>query len=224
MAAAVTVADGLARRHDGQAAVEAADTAPHRRHGRYVAAAITELAAVHGTFTADSIRERAAALADAAGDTFAPHSPNLLPSHIGNAVKAGQIVPVGSYQSPQPTRHASRNKTYRGAGRCIIEPVDPPFPAGPQPRPEPVTVDHPPTTTADVLAALAGGPIVFTRRGFRVCLRFTGDEITAEIIGRWSEPVATLNLAPEQVAIHRNTLPPLAAYAAEQTTQKGPTP
>lgn len=107
---------GLDLRHEGQAAVVAADVAPHRGYGEYVRDALDLFIGWREEFDADDIRVRAGLLAlnDGRAD-IEPHSPNLLPAILGGYVASGRIVRIGEYHSCRKSRRYGRNGRYRAA-------------------------------------------------------------------------------------------------------------
>lgn len=102
-------------RHEGQAAVIAADTAPHRGYAHYFRDAIETLSADGLPFSVDVIRTvaKTAWLYDGNG-AFDP-APNLLPAVIGGYAAAGRIVRCNEYHSDRKSRKYGRNGVYRAA-------------------------------------------------------------------------------------------------------------
>lgn len=71
-------------------------------------AALDHLTAKGAPFNADDVR----ALIPSG---LVPHSPNVIGAIIGGRASAGRILPVGEYNSPRKSRHASRNRMWRAA-------------------------------------------------------------------------------------------------------------
>ena len=107
------MSNGLDLRHEGQAAVLAADTAPHRGYSEYVQQALDILTRTPDTFNPDDVRATAADLMALEGVEIQPHSPNVLPAVIGGWVKAGRIERVAEYHSGRKTRRYGRNGVYQ---------------------------------------------------------------------------------------------------------------
>lgn len=99
--------NGIELRAEGTDATIAADVAPHRMAGPHIKAAIAELAQSGRTFDADDVR---ALLPEG----VVPHSPNLLPAHMGAAAAKGLIVPVGLTRTRRASRRSSRNLLWVG--------------------------------------------------------------------------------------------------------------
>ena len=106
---------GLDLRHEGQAAVVAADAATHRGFKAYLNKALDALMNVCDEFTVDDVRRIASEIAALEGSSAEPHSPNLLPAILGGYVAAGRIVRVGEYHSGRKSRRYGRNGRYRAA-------------------------------------------------------------------------------------------------------------
>lgn len=107
------MATGLDLRHEGQAAVIAADAAPHRGYKVCVTKALDTLANLCAEFTADDVRRLAHEIALIEGAPTEAHSPNLLPAVIGGYVAAGRIERCGEYHSGRKSRRYGRNGVYR---------------------------------------------------------------------------------------------------------------
>lgn len=96
---------GLIERRDGWRIVLENCPEDYRAHA---VAALDFLMSFPDPFNADDVR----ALIP---EDLTPHSPNVIGAIIGGRAAAGQIFPVGDYNSPRKTRHASRNRMWRAA-------------------------------------------------------------------------------------------------------------
>lgn len=106
--------DLYAARHEGQAAVTAADIAAHRGYGAYIARALNVLLHEGEDFTAETVRTMATAIAHSDDREFTP-APNLIPAAIGGHASAGHIVEVGRVTSTRPSRRGSKVSLWRAA-------------------------------------------------------------------------------------------------------------
>ena len=88
---------GHALRDQGQAAVLAADVAPHRSYAALVTAAVESFAGV--PFDAEDVR----AHIEEHHPDARPHSPNVIGATLGGLAYAGRIRAVGYRQSTRPT-------------------------------------------------------------------------------------------------------------------------
>ena len=108
------IAAGMAARHEGQAAVQAADCAVQRGHGEYIREALATWAGLGVPFHADHVRETAERLSEQDGREFTP-ADNLLPSIFGGWARAGHIVSTGQrVVSTRPERRGTKNAVYVG--------------------------------------------------------------------------------------------------------------
>ncbi|GGM85031.1 hypothetical protein GCM10012275_64750 [Longimycelium tulufanense] len=98
---------GKQLRDRGFAEVTAADRAVHRNVGERIKAAIDQLLAEGGEWTAEDVRARLP-------EGVEPHSPNLLGAIIGNYASRGLIRRVDLRTSRRPSRHAAEIKVWAG--------------------------------------------------------------------------------------------------------------
>lgn len=104
---------GIDLKHQGIAAVIAADTAAHRSAAPYLREALDAFIESGQAFSADDIRE---ALADnIAVRRELANRPNLMPALIANAAKAGRIEAVGYCRPSRSSRRSGRNLVWRAA-------------------------------------------------------------------------------------------------------------
>lgn len=100
-------------RMEGMAANVAAATAPHRGDYREQAERIlAQFVRERREFTADDVHRAIPA------GTGPPHSQNVLPSLMGIYAARKVIVPVGWVNSARVSRHASRNRVWKGNISC----------------------------------------------------------------------------------------------------------
>lgn len=101
-------------RHEGQAAVKAADKAVHRDFGLYIERALRVLLHEGKDFTAETVRTYAVNLAHSEGRDFTPHC-NLIPAYIGGYAQGPRprIVEVGRVASTRPERRGSKISLWR---------------------------------------------------------------------------------------------------------------
>jgi len=106
----------LTDRHEGQAAVIAADVAAHRGYADYVREALDGLIELGDPwrFTAEDVRTDAHWCAERDGRDFDP-APNLIPAILGGYARAGRIVRVNDVASTRRSRHGSRIGVWRAA-------------------------------------------------------------------------------------------------------------
>lgn len=88
---------GHALRDQGQAAVLAADVAPHRGYADLVRAVVEDFLI---EFTAEDIRE----VVEDVWPDVQPHSPNVLPAVLGSLASAGRIRAVGHTRCTRSSR------------------------------------------------------------------------------------------------------------------------
>ena len=105
--------DIYAARHEGQAAVQAADVAVHRGYHNGIIGAL-ETSMLLGNFTSEDVRRRAEQHERRNGRTF-DAAPNLLPAIIGGYASAGRIREVGRVTSTRPERRGSKISLWRAA-------------------------------------------------------------------------------------------------------------
>lgn len=85
----------------------AAATSVVRTYRQHAEQVIRELVVAGDPFTADDVRRAMPLDAE-------PHSPNVLPSLLGNLASKGEITAVDWRTSSRRSRHASRNRVWIG--------------------------------------------------------------------------------------------------------------
>lgn len=109
----MTATEGEQLKIDGMAANAAAATAPHRGDYRQQAEKVlARFVAERREFTADDVHRAIPA------GTEPPHSRNVLPSLMGIYSAQKVMVPVGWANSARASRHASRNRVWKGNAAC----------------------------------------------------------------------------------------------------------
>lgn len=99
-------------RMEGMTANLAAQTAPHRDYREHAEHILAEFVRQRREFTADDVHRQLP-------DDIKPQSqqhPNVIPSLIGIYSAQKVIVPVGWANSTRASRHASRNRIWKGNG------------------------------------------------------------------------------------------------------------
>lgn len=101
---------GTGLRAEGQGAVLAADTAPHRGYADYVDEAVQALMDKGMEFTAEDVRLLIP-------EGVRAHHPNVLPAVLGGMAANGRIVAIGHRQCRRTSRRAGWMRVWTAAPR-----------------------------------------------------------------------------------------------------------